>query len=60
VLTIEDVNSDAFGLSVGRVALIATGVRWPRLLDEQEAGGSLPLLCDDADATSRRIITDYL
>lgn len=60
LLTIQDVNRDAFGLSIRRVALVATGVRRPGLLDEQKAGGRLPLLCDDTDATTRRIVTDYL
>jgi hypothetical protein len=60
VLTIENVNQDTFGLSVGRVALIATGVGRPSFLDKQEACGRLPLLCDDTDATTRRIVTDYL
>lgn len=59
-LTIEDVNGDAFALGVWRVALIPPAVRRLRLLDQQEAGGDLSLLGDHADATSRRVVADYL
>lgn len=60
ILTVEYVDSDAFGLRIGRVALVLAAVRGLGFLDEQEARRRFPFFRYDRHAASGAVVTDYL
>lgn len=59
-LTIEHMDVDGLGLSVGGVALVFAVVGGPCRLYQQVADRGLPLLSDHADTSPRRVVADYL
>ena len=59
-LTLDDVDSDGADVAHGGVAGVLAGVHQPRLLDEEEGDGDLPLLGDLADAPADGGVGDGL
>ena len=59
-LTLDDVDSDGADVAHGGVAGVLAGVHQPRLLDEEEGDGDLPLLCDLTDAPADGGVGDGL
>lgn len=59
-LTVEHVDVDGLRLCVGRVALVASGVRRLRRLDQEETRGGRSFLRDHAHSPARAVVADYL
>ena len=59
-LTLDDVDSDGADVAHGGVAGVLAGVHQPRLLDEEEGDGDLPLLCDLTDTPPDGGVGDWL
>lgn len=60
IITIEHVHVDFLGLGVGRITLVQSGIRWPRILNQQEGRRCVSLHRDNGYAAPRRIVIYYL
>lgn len=60
VQTIQNVDSDACDVSIGRTAGIFSRIREVGVLDKQDAGGDIPLFGDHTDTPATRIVANNL